>query len=143
MQDKSYLTARWRKNVSGPTKFLINTDRIRERTLDYGCGRGYDARQIGAHSYDPYYQPVMPDGQFDTIICNYVLNVIPDLTTRNGVLELIRSKLAPGGLAYISVRNDRAALNGYTKRGSWQGLVVLDLPVVTTNRVFTMYRMEK
>lgn len=44
--------------------------------------------------------------------CNYALNVIPDLTERKNVVSFIESKLKSGGVAYISVRNDRSALNG-------------------------------
>jgi hypothetical protein len=84
----------------------------------------------------------MPEGKFDTIFCNYVLNVIPDLTERENVVSLIESKLESGGVAYISVRNDRSALNGYTKRGTWQGLIVLDLPIVARNANFTVFRLE-
>jgi len=139
---KTHLTAIGRTTVSQPTKYLLGRNLIDGRTLDYGCGRGFDAKALGIESYDPYFQPDMPDGDFDTIICNYVLNVISDLTSRTIVVDLISRKLAPGGVAYISVRNDRKNLNGFTSRGTWQGLVVLTLPVVTSNANFTMYRLE-
>ena len=139
---KGHLTAITRKSMSKPTKWLVGKGLLTGRVLDYGCGKGLDAELLGAESYDPHFQPNMPVGKFDTIFCNYVLNVIPDLTERKNVVSLIESKLESGGNAYISVRNDRSALNGYTKRGTWQGLIVLDLPIVAKNANFTVFRLE-
>ena len=139
---KAHLTAITRKSISRPTKWLVGKGLLTGRVLDYGCGKGLDAELIGAESYDPHFQPAMPEGKFDTIFCNYVLNVIPDLTERKSVVSFIESKLEIGGVAYISVRNDRSALNGLTKRGTWQDLIVLDLPIVAENASFIVYRLE-
>lgn len=123
-------------------QYLIARGMLRGRCLDFGCGRGQDADAAGSERFDPHYAPQMPEGTFDTVTCTYVLNVIPSPTERDATIALLRGKLSPGGIAYISVRNDRKNLNGWTSRNTWQGLVELDLPVETSNSNFTMYRLE-
>jgi len=140
--DKAHLTAIARNKLSRPAKWLIEHNMLCGDVLDYGCGRGYDATLCNFAKYDPYYSPDMPVGRFDYIMCNYVLNVIPDEDERESVINDIRGRLLPGGIAYVSVRNDKKNLNGYTSKGTWQGLIELDLPVVTSNANFTMYKLE-
>lgn len=142
MKDNSHLTAIARKAPSRPTRYLSACGMLRGRVLDYGCGRGKDADVFGLEKFDPYYFPDMPVGAFDTIVCNYVLNVVPSPDGRSCILATIQSMLRRGGIAYITVRNDRKKLNGWTKRKTWQGLIELPLPIVTTNSNFTMYLLE-
>ena len=132
-----------RRNPSRPIQYLAARKLLRGRCLDFGCGRGRDAIAFGLEMYDPHFADQMPEGTFDTVLCTYVLNVIPSPTERNAVLTVLSGKLSPGGIAYISVRNDRRSLNGWTGRGTWQGLIELDLPMVTTNSNFTMYLLER
>lgn len=141
-------TAIVRRGLSAPAKYLKENGLIKGSLLDYGCGRGYDAALLHAHKYDPISFPVrLVDAAgrpmlFDTIMCNYVLNTIPEIEERNAVVNRIRDLLEPNGVSYISVRNDLSNLRGYTKIGTWQGHIVLDLPVVTKNSNFVMYRLE-
>lgn len=118
---------------------LSKVGRLCGRVLDYGSGKGYDADAFDTESYDPYYQPIMPEGKFDTIVCNFVLNVISSKVERQRVIRDIMSRLNPGGKAYFSVRSDKSNLNGYTKRGTWQGFITLDLPIITSKNGFTTY----
>lgn len=63
------------------------------------------AKGFDAYGYDPYHQPDLPTGTFDTIVCFYVLNVLfPDEQTE--VMMNISRLLKPGGRAYLSVRRD-------------------------------------
>lgn len=140
--NKSHLTAIARKAPSKPMQYLETRGMLRGRALDFGCGRGYDADAFGLERFDPHYAPQMPVGTFDTVVCNYVLNVIPSPEEREATITVLSRLLAPGGIAYISVRNDINSLNGWTKRGTWQGHIELDLPIETTNSNFTMYRLE-
>ena len=142
MENKSHLTAIARNAPSRPTMYLSACGKLRGRVLDYGCGRGKDADVFGFERFDPFYFPDMPVGTFDTVVCNYVLNVVPSPVERVCILDAIKAALSPGGIAYITVRNDRKKLNGWTQRKTWQGLIELDLPVVTTNSNFTMYLLE-
>jgi len=141
MSNKAHLTAIIRKKISKPAEYLLQKNLLDGRILDYGCGRGFDADSLGADKYDPHYFPTPPQGKYNLIYCNYVLNVIADPEERLKVIENIRSLLSSGGVAYISVRNDREKLNGNTKRGTWQGYVELDLPVEKKCANYVMYRL--
>ena len=140
--DNSHKTAITRKFLSAPMRYLNDQDLLAGRCLDYGCGKGFDADTLNIDGFDPYHRPTEPIGKFDTITCNYVLNVIPNEDERQAVVDSVRSLLADGGKAYISVRNDRVELQGWTKRGTWQGLVYLDLPIVKSSPRFRMYLIE-
>ena len=135
----SHKTAIVRKKPSAPMMRLKAAGRLVGRMLDYGSGRGYDASHFGMDSYDPYYDPVMPFGKFDTITCIYVLNVVESVAEREAIVEDIRNRLNKGGRAYITVRNDKKALTGCKATGSWQGLVVMDLPIVSNGSGFVTY----
>jgi hypothetical protein len=136
-------TAIGRKKPSAPAERLAGEGLIVGRTLDYGCGRGYDASHLGAEKYDPHFAPVMPDGKFDTILCLYVLNVIESAETREGVIRDVLDRLNPGGCAYFAVRTDKASLRGRTSKGTWQGLVVLDAPIAAVGSGYKVYSVRK
>lgn len=106
----AHLTAIVRPKVSFPTRKLWEAGLIRGRVLDFGCGRGSDlaflsANGVAAEGFDPHYAPYWPTGQFDTILCHYVLNVLlPEEQTY--VLLSVSELLKPGGTAYFTVRRD-------------------------------------
>lgn len=121
---KAHLTAISRKTLSAPMRWLNSLALIPtgSKSLDYGCGRGFDADQLGMAKFDPHYFPETPTDNNDVVTCNYVLNVIPEADERGRVLDtlqlLARNK---GGTVYVSVRNDKKALKGWTSKGTWQG----------------------
>ena len=90
----SWKSAKNRKCFSRPA--AICNDRnliIGDRIFDYGCGRGGDVsrwREMGyqAIGFDPYWFPELPSGddRFSTVVCFYVLNVIPSVSERLEVL---------------------------------------------------------
>ncbi len=82
----SHRTAITRKEPSGPILFLAHRGMLRGRTLDYGCGKGFDPDAFNMEKFDPYFYPDMPEGTFDTIVCTYVLNVIPSLAEREFII---------------------------------------------------------
>lgn len=140
---KSHLTAISRNKASAPMTYLavggfFNSHSI----LDYGCGRGFDADTFGLVKFDPHYFPQEPEGKFDIITCNYVLNVcLP--SQQNEVIAKIHSLLAVNGVAYITVRRD-VKNEGFTSRGTYQRNVVLDLPVVVEKKgQFCIYKLTK
>lgn len=57
--------------------------------------------------YDPYYLP--DEGAlelgYDTIVCNYVLNVV-DKEEQEEILKQLDELLLPGGRIYVAVRMD-------------------------------------
>lgn len=140
---KAHLTAVSRKQPSLPMRRLSKDGHLEGRGLDYGCGRGFDAEHFGFDGYDPHYRPEMPEGQYRTVVSNFVLNVIESDEERRAALRAITGKLEKDGVAYVSVRNDRHALAGRTSRGTWQGLIVLDLPVVYKTSGYITYKLTR
>ena len=98
-----HLTAIHRSKPSAPATRLNNAGLIKGRCMDYGCGWGRDAEDFGMDKYDTWFFPRKPRGLYDTILCTYVLNVVP-VEQQEGILESIRGLLKPGGSAYITVR---------------------------------------
>jgi len=135
-------TAMGRKGMSAPASWLKKQDLLKGRILDYGSGRGFDADAIGADRYDPYWHPVKPKGKFDTIMCNYVLNVV-DEQTQAEIIRDIRSLLKKGGSAYISVRRDMKGKEADTVNWNVQRWVELDFPSIRKTSGYEMYRIEK
>jgi hypothetical protein len=138
-----HLTAISRGVPSVPMRYLYKAGLLVGDMLDFGSGKGFDAKHYCMCSYDPYYQPVVPGMLYNTITCNYVLNVIEQPASRETVLANILAMLTDDGTAYITVRNDKAALKGTTSKGTWQGHITLDLPVEHKCKGYIIYRMEK
>ena len=123
---KAHLTAISRKKLSSPMQWLLKKGLIDKclKGLDYGCGKGFDADAMGFDGWDLHHRKEpYPSTEYDVVTCNYVLNVIEDPDERKKVEGEVFRLTAKGGTAFISVRNDKDALNGYTSRGTWQGVV--------------------
>jgi ATP adenylyltransferase len=106
----AHLTAIRREKVSYPTRTLFFEGKIKGRVLDFGCGHGADVeflkeKKLDVCGYDPFYLPDYPTEKFDTIICNYVLNVLLP-KEQAFVLMAIAELLKPTGRAYFAVRRD-------------------------------------
>lgn len=99
-------TAIVRKKPSLPMVFLSNNGLLLGDVLDYGCGRGFDVDFFGIDGYDPYWEVgIKKDKKYDTIVCNYVLNVVSEEEQKK-IISDIRSLLKPEGKAYFTVRRD-------------------------------------
>ena len=59
MRINAYKTAITRKKPSLPMRWLAKEGLIPSRidTLDYGCGKGFDADYFGMDKYDPHFFP--------------------------------------------------------------------------------------
>lgn len=141
----SYNTAIKRSKLSAPLKILLKENLIIGSVLDYGCGRGDDARALSSagfsvDSFDPYWKPDFHrEKKYDTIYCNYVLNVLKE-EDRNIVIKDVLSRLNPGGLSYFSVRRDSFA-EGWSSRG-YQGWVDLGFkPAFEKRGAFAIYKV--
>lgn len=106
----SHLTAKERDAMSFPAKHVLQRGLIAGDVLDFGCGLGKDVEElrgkgISIEGYDPFYQPCLPQRQYDCILCFYVLNVLlPE--EQMSVLMSVSSLLKPSGKAYFAVRRD-------------------------------------
>ena len=105
---RSELTAIARRKVSKPTERALAINLIKGRVLDYGCGRLVDARYLAEYGYavscyDKYYQPEMPEGKFDTILCIYVLNVVNQLE-QAAIVNDMMTRLNKNGRIIVAVR---------------------------------------
>lgn len=150
MPDKSHLTAITRRNLPGPTQWLIKKGLLtwsrKTRILDYGCGKAHELNNgvMPMSGYDPYHRPRKPRGHFNIIICNYVLCVLPTAEKQMEVIRNIQDLLTPDGVAYISVRNDKPKTgHGFSRTGTFQAEVWLDIPVIRICRQFRTYKLGK
>ena len=140
MNLKTYLTAIARRYPAKPMRLLRKLDLLNGRLLDYGCGKGFDAQYYRMDAYDPYYAPQRPQGQYDVITCQYVLNVL-EKEEEEKILEDIKNLLKDNGRAYLTVRRD--IKDGYTAKGTYQRIVKLPLPILKENRSFCTYILSK
>jgi ATP adenylyltransferase len=130
-----------RATVSKTAQFLVEHGLIRGRVLDYGCGFGFDADHFGWEAYDPYYRQKLPEGVFDTVVCNHVANMLTR-DSRCKLYESIRNLLAPQGRAYLSVSRKIPVAGKIAMRKRIQNHVVLTLPSVFRDEEMELYRLE-
>ena len=124
MNIKREATAISRTNISVPTRMAIEKKFVKSVVYDWGCGKGKDTQLLNdmgipTIGYDPHYFPgTSPDkidfSDINTILLNYVLNVIETRQERFEVLEQIHSFAQENTNVVIAVRSkkdvDREAL---------------------------------
>lgn len=144
------LTSIKRTDISVPTRFLLNHGLLKGRILDYGCGWGYDTDELAKQGldivgYDNYYRKDWPQGKFDTIICNYVLNVLEPYEQAE-VMMNVSNLLTPQGYAYFAVRRDLQEegfrLHAIYKEYTYQCNVKLPFKSLVANSSFELYQYQ-
>jgi len=127
-----FRTAQNRAATSAPMAYYAANAMLRGDVLDFGCGRDVPPQGIAMDRYDPAYQPDLAalTKQYDTIVCSYVLNVIPLVAHRVQVLLALRALLKPGGRLLLAVyrkdEQDTKSTAGYQCGWSaeeWEGLI--------------------
>jgi len=145
-----HLTAIERTTMSFPTRWLKQNNLLKGEMLDFGCGYGIDTEQLKEQGfdivgYDNYYQPEYPEKRFDTIICNYVLNVL-EPNEQAEVLMSVSELLKPTGKAYFAVRRDLKSEGFRThyvhKLPTYQSNVILPYKSVFTNENCEIYEYQ-
>lgn len=143
-----HLTAIHRDSMSVPTRFLLKNELLKGRILDFGCGLGFDTDALKQQGfditgYDNYYRSQRPEGKFDTIICNYVLNVLEPYEQADVLMD-VSNLLAPGGNAYYTVRRDLKEegfrLHYIYKEYTYQCNVKLPYASIERNESFEIYQ---
>ena len=142
MNNKAHKTAIARKTLSVPMKYLNGKGLLKGRILEFGCGKGFDADSLNIEGYDPFHRPEKPEGKFNTVVCNYVLNVVTDDQVHS-VLKNIHDYLVVGGTAYITVRRD-IKKEGWTKIGTYQVNRELPFEVIRERKnAYIIYKVKK
>ena len=143
INNKSYLTAIVRKKPSLPMRYLHDHGLLYGDVLDYGCGRGFDCDYFNIRGYDPYFRADYPYTKFDTITCNYVLNVV-EQKDQEKIIQNIKSLLKQNGIAYFTVRRDNFK-EGFNLKGTYQTMVYLDPPfeLLKKTNTYAIYKLTK
>lgn len=146
----SHLTAKERETLSMPTRKLLKLNLLKGEILDFGCGFGNDVKFLKTKcfnivGYDSYYFPDLLNRKFDTIICNYVLNILtPEEQT--SVLMSVSELLKPEGTAFFSVRRDiktnRIVYNPKHNVKTFQANVKLPYASIFINKNSEIYKYQ-
>lgn len=117
-------TAIARKGPSTPTLAYEKIFRQRRvgTILDYGCGKGADVKWLTsmgymAFGYDPHFAPKLLSGEFDAVMVNYVLCVIPDADQREALIDAAWD--SSKGLLCVAVR-PKGTVDREAKRAKWK-----------------------
>ena len=150
VKNNPHLTAKERTSISFPTRWLKQNNLLKGEILDFGCGFGFDTDELqkegfGIVGYDNYYRPEYPAKRFDTIICNYVLNVLEPKEQAEVLME-ISELLKPTGTAYFTVRRDLKSegfrIHYVHKQPTYQCNVVLPYKSVFLNENCEIYEYK-
>lgn len=118
--------------------------------MDFGCGYGFDTDELKRQGYDItgydyYYRPEYPDGKFDTILCNYVLNVLEPYAQAE-VMMNVTNLLAPTGTAFFAVRRDLTEegfrLHAIHRQYTYQCNVRLPFQSLERNSSYELYQYQ-
>ena len=131
-----------RHELSRTASVLVEAGLVRGRVLDYGCGHGYDADALGWEAWDPQYRPAKPEGPYDTIVVNHVVNILTR-GSRKDLFKKVEALLAEEGSVFISTPRNIPVEGKHGPRHRLQNYVVLDLPTVYRDEKQEIYQWKK
>ena len=136
--------------MSFPTRWLKENNLLKGEIFDFGCGFGFDTDELQKEGYsivgyDNYYRPEYPTKRFDTIICNYVLNVLEPKEQAEVLME-VSELLKPTGVAYFTIRRDLKSegfrIHYVHKKPTYQCNVVLPYKSLFLNENCEIYEYK-
>jgi 2-polyprenyl-3-methyl-5-hydroxy-6-metoxy-1,4-benzoquinol methylase len=135
-------TAITRDKPSVPVRHLLKHELIVGSVLDFGCGQGHDCDAHGWDGYDPNtirleYSTLDKTKRYDTILCTYVLNVVPP-DIQVDIIKNISRLMKPDSVAYLTVRRDIPE----HMEGEGQWTVVLPFSSIRKNKSYEIYAMR-
>lgn len=147
-------TAIARKTVSAPTKYLVDNNLLHGTVLHYGEGKALldtvamsqMPEVMSVTAYDPNsadeWKRVMPQGVFNGVVMNYVLNVLRPDARKAALLNAI----GRGFTTFITVRLDKVDGTPYrdgvvTSRGTFQTQLTAEQWIVWLHNVMTGLKM--
>ncbi|WP_425394984.1 class I SAM-dependent methyltransferase [Aeoliella sp.] len=131
-----------RAQPSVGARWLTNHGMIKGRVLDFGCGFGFDADHYGWEAFDPHYRQALPEGAFDTVVCNHVLNMLTR-ASRLQTLAIIQRLLGEEGIAYLIVPRNIPERGKLALRKRIQNYVRLSLPTIHEDQCLAVYAMTR
>ena len=131
-----------RAHPSVGATWLTSQGLAKPRVLDFGCGFGFDADHYGWEAFDPYYRQVPFEGDYQTIVCNHVLNMLTR-TSRLQTIERIQNLLSESGVAYLIVPRNIPERGKLALRKRIQNYVRLELPVAYQDKQLVIYSMTR
>lgn len=96
-------TAINRVRMSTPMNWYQENNLLKGDVLDYGAGMDMHDFERFDPVYDPDYKILHQ--KYDTVTCNYVINVIPLEHNRFELIRVLQTLLKDSGSAYISIYN--------------------------------------
>lgn len=131
-----------RAALSKTARVLIDKELLKGRVLDFGCGQGFDAAQLGWDAFDPYYRNSPVAGPYDTIVVNHVANVLTR-GSRTKLFENVRELLSDAGIAYVSVARNIPVGGKAGARRRIQNYVVLTAKSIFADDEEEIYAIPK